>query len=656
MRKILYANGVKVGEGEEEIASNEQKDERFLNRVVADMSWAAGFYNERNAEFERQEKWYFRDHYDRPIPTSADENVNYPKDANSNFEEEHLATINIPFSSVQKAHTLMTGEAPIIEVLRTTDKGNKVAKMLQGVLQVNTRRWGNNPMADAIFNQLLYGWGVVRTTWNRNDWEDEDTKFKGDRPLYEFPVDVKSIHPREIYPIPGGTHERWKAVIHQSIMKVYEVEDSWGVTLQMCDEDNIEADENFNYTEPLNPDQEVDVIDYWCWEGNRIMHAVVAHNQFVMRPAHMKFYDALPYTIFFCASTTSSNPVNYGLGINYALVDTVSEVEWLVNRMLRIADLYADPTLVITRINDEAIQVDPFTKQIDLIEGENAHYLTHNGSLPELDKLLGFFKAQIEDEGFANIAGESGIDTIAQQQAASIKIFKPVENAQQAWEDVNHKIVGLIQRFSWDTPLDISGKVSSSDKDEAFSFSMKGSDTKGCRETKVIIRARFPMEELRNMTAAVGFKNSQLIPDEVIMKRFLGASDPDTWRRKILEQNIRNAPEAIAFIIQSQLQLLQQQSTVQALVQEELAKAQNQVEQRGQPGTLGSPEAPPQQEVATPVDPAALQAMNEADAGTGMMDNPMPTDNPMAGMEAQAGNASAIRRLLMQQQGGGQLA
>jgi len=645
MRKILYAKGLVTGKGEEEIAANEERDERFLNRVRSDLSWGLGYYRARNEEFERQERWYFRDHYDMPVPTSADENNNYPKDVNSNIEDEHLATINIPFSSVQKAHTLMTGETPIIEVLKDTNMGARVAKMLHGVMQINTRRWGSNPVHDAVFNQLLYGWGCVRTTWSRNEWEDADSGFKGDRPLYQFPVNVRSLHPREIYPIPGGVHEKWKAVIHYSTMKVYEVEDEWNVTLHMCDEDNTEGDENFDYTVPLDPEKEVEVIDYWCWEGSRIIHAVIAHNQFVMRPAEMKFYDSLPYTIFFCASTTSANPSNFGLGINYALVDSVSEIEWLVNRMLRIADLYADPTLVITRINDEPVQVDPFTKQIDLIEGEQAHYLTHNGSLPELDKLLGFFKSQVEDEGFSNIAGESGIDTIAQQQAAMLKIFKPVENAQAAWEDINRKVIGLIQRYSWDNSIEVAGKLSTDEEEEAFNFSLKGSDTKGCRETKVIIRARFPMEELRNMSAAVGFKNSELMPDDVIRRRFLGANDPKSWDRKIMSQRIKNSPEAVGALIQQQLMLLQQQSTVQAMVQEELAKAQNEVEMRGQPGTEGSAQVPPMNE-PSPVDPAAMQAMTEADAALGIADNPAPMGNPSQGLEAQSGNISAIRRLM----------
>jgi len=630
MRKILYAEGVFAGKGEEEIKKNEERDERILSRVISDFSWAQGAYAERNEEFERQEKWFYRDHYDRPIAQTSD--IDYsPRDASSNISDEHLVTLNIPFSSIQRAHTMLTGDAPIIEVLKNRGKSEEVSKLLHGVIQINSRRWGANPMHDAIFDQLLYGWGVVRTTWNRNSWEDEQ-KFDGDRPLYEFPVSVKAIPPKEVYPIPGGVHERWKAVVHASQMHVYEVEEEWGVVLHMTDEDNYEEDELFDYTEPLNPDKKVNVLDYWCWEGRQIVHCVIAHNQYVMRPAIMKYYDALPYTIFFCGSTTSKNPKNYGLSINYGLLDSVAEAEYLTTRMMRIADLYADPTLVVVRVNDSPIKTDPTDKMIDLIEGESAHYLTHNGSLPEMDKLLGFFRGQIEEEGFATVSGQSGIDTIAQQQSAMIKIFKPAENAQLAWEDINHKIIGLIQRYSWDEKIEVRGRLEGDESQEAFNFSLKGSDTKGCRETKVILRARFPLEELRNITVAATAKNSELIPTPIIQKRFLGARDVKAWERTILEQRVKNSPESMGMMIQQRMQLINEQSTVQALINEELEKmkGENEVAQRQEPGRGGAAENPaPMQEAALPADQLLRQTM--ADAQTGVVDNPAPTSLPVEG-------------------------
>ena len=64
MREILYAKGVEVGEGEAEIEANEERDDKFLDRIEADLKFGLSFYFERDQEFQRQERWYYRDHYD----------------------------------------------------------------------------------------------------------------------------------------------------------------------------------------------------------------------------------------------------------------------------------------------------------------------------------------------------------------------------------------------------------------------------------------------------------------------------------------------------------------------------------------------------------------------------------------------------------------
>ena len=117
MRDILYAKGIDVGEGEAEIQANQERDDQFLDRMMSDLMFGLSFYKERDQEFGRQERWYYRDHYDRATVKGADTPLSEQVDTSSNIENEHLVTLNIPFSSVQRAHTMMTGEDPIIEVL-----------------------------------------------------------------------------------------------------------------------------------------------------------------------------------------------------------------------------------------------------------------------------------------------------------------------------------------------------------------------------------------------------------------------------------------------------------------------------------------------------------------------------------------------------------
>ena len=640
MRDILYAFGIEVGEGEDQIQSNEERDDKFLDRILSDLSWGKSFYADRNAEFIRQEKWYYRDHYDRTVPKSADTPISNQIDNASNIENEHLVTLNIPFSSVQRAHTMMTGEDPIIEVLSGSSRADKVVKMLHSVYQLNTRRWGSNPVHDAIFNQLLYGWGVLRTTWSRNTYADDDDEFQGDRPMYHFPIEIKNLDPYDVFPIAGGTHEQWKAVVHRSLMKVYEVEEQWGVTLNHNDLDR--EDEELDWTTPLHPEKSVEVVDYWAWEGDQIIHAVIAHEQFVMRPSVMKFYDCLPFTIFHCAKTTSTLGGNMGLSVNYALVDSVSEMEWLLNRHMRIADLYADPTMVIRRVNDEPVDIEPGSGTIEILEGEDVYYLQFRGTLPDLDQLTQFFRIQIDEEGFSlPQAGQSGIDTIAQQQASLIKVFKPVENAQMALEDVNAKVVGLSQRYSWNDNIEVMGRMDSEDNVESFAFNVKGKDTKGMRNTKVHLRARFPLEELRNVAAAATLKNSELMPTKVVMRRLLNAQDPDSWRDEIISTRAEDNPMVMQQLIDTQLQTIAQRSTIQQMVQDELQAAaaaqgpqqgMSPADLRGQMSQMGTPQSPAP--MGPPPDQMQMEGLlAQLGADQGMADNatplPVPEENPL---------------------------
>lgn len=637
MRKVLYAHGVSIAEDEELIAQDEERDEKFLNKVVADIRWAEGFYKDRDLEFERQERWYFRDHYERPQPDTGDIPPGQRReDTGSNIDDEHLVTINMPFSSIQRAHMLMTSESPNIEILATgrdSTRAERVSQFCLGAMFVNTKRWGSNPMHDAIFNQLLYGWGVVRSIWQRNEFEDPNPDFKGDRPAHDFPIEISSVHPREVYPIPGGVVERWKAVIQKTRMRVYEVEDAYGVTLHMNDNDAMDSDdpETFDYTEPLDPQKEVEVLDYWCWEGNLIVHGVIAHEQFVVRPVKMTYYDKLPYTIFFCAGTTGRLGDQFGLSANYALVDSVAEMEWLANRQMRLIDMYAEPVTIVKKVNDDGIEVVP-GETVEIVEGEEVRYLQYQGTLPDITLMSNFFRELADDEGFTlpRDVSDSGLETIAQQQASLIKIFKPVENAEAAWEEVNYKVIGLLQRFSWDERVQGVGRTENDEESEAFSFAIRGRDTRNFRETKVTLRAKFPLEELRHVAMAATLKNSRLMPAKVIMKRFLGATNAELWRDLILDEVLEEDPQLIGAVLQDNLALIAQNSQMASQVQQEL----DAMAQRGEPSGAGTPEAP----APLNVGPGLLQQSADVEgnvAAGGMEDNPTPTstaENPLANL------------------------
>ena len=90
MREVLYARGIEAGKGEAEILTNQERDEKFLERMMSDLKWARSFYFERDQEFDRQERFYYRDHYDRSVPKTTDVPSSEQIDNTTNIENEHL--------------------------------------------------------------------------------------------------------------------------------------------------------------------------------------------------------------------------------------------------------------------------------------------------------------------------------------------------------------------------------------------------------------------------------------------------------------------------------------------------------------------------------------------------------------------------------------
>jgi hypothetical protein len=597
-RDTLYAEGLDVPRDEdgEVLNSATVDDERFLDRIMADLAWGQSFYSRRNQLMEEHVQWFFGQHYDTsPIENGPD----VAPSQDSQVADEHLVTLNIPYSSITRAHTMITNEEPAIEVLGTRKGNSKVEQFLYGSYYINTQRWGTHPFYDAIFNQLLKGWGVIRTTWNPRDFNDVDESFKGDRPDYQFPIEIVSLDPQEVYPIPGGTRERWKAIVHHARRFVYEVEDEWDVILHQNDEERATSvEEGRDPNEPLPANDLVDFIDYWAWKGDSIIHACVANQQYVKRPTIMKFYDSLPFEIFFCTATTDTKRgEHFGLPANYALVSSVAEMEWLVNRHMRIVDIYADPVTIVEKVNDSPVREMIQSGVVELVQGERAYYLQFNGTLPDISMLEQFFRNQIDEEGFAlPRQGESGLDTIALQQAGLIKIFKPVENAEQAWESVNSKIIGLLQRWSWTKSIGVSGRREGEDGTvDTFSINIKGSETKGSRYTRVRLRAKFPLEELRNAAMAQMLVHAEMYPRELAMKRFLHIQDTKSALDMIDEDKIRRNPIIPQTLIDLRMKEIMMASDVMRMVQEEMAADQ---------GT--SPEARGEMNSGTPENPMAL--------------------------------------------------
>jgi len=631
----------------EELDSGMQESSlnHWRERIMSDKDWAISFYSERNREFDNLKNWYYKLHYESDMINSLNSSISDSAlgDMPSSSENEHLSIINLPTDIVDTALTVIMNEMPHIEVLSNResksalDKQNRTERVLVGTYYINTQVQGVDPIVDAAMNMILYGWGALRALWDidREAELDEADGFVAD---WMFPIVVQSISPYLVLPVPGGRYERWRAVIYSCHRAKAEIEEEWGVTINpKRNEDNKVIAEYFD-------DTEIEYIDYWCWKGTEIWHAVMADGEFIKEPAHMEEYDSLPYEIFFCREgPDKTRGENMGLSFLYTVLEPVKEMELLANRELRAIELYADPPLVTVKNPDSPsipVETGPGAR-IELDQGESALYLQWQGNPPEVRAAKEFWSRLAQQFSFPDIfsglvGGTSGLDTIALQQSGMAKVFTPRRNLERALENLNTKIIRLFQKRRPTKSLKVRGTRVEADEEHTFAFDIKGADTKGCEYTKVTIRARFPQEELRNAAIAQGLVASDMYSLRDAMSKFLYVQDPERMMRRRQEEKAEQDPAWMQFHVKNLLA-----SPPQSPVGKVLAEGQGDVPSVAQmmPTDATQLPEPPLEESGAggPLGPESA-ALNTI-AGGGLV-RPGSTDNPLTAIMNQAGEVN----------------
>lgn len=545
--------------------------EQFKKQIEEDINWATTFYNKRNSDFLLYEKWIQKEHYPTSVPVTGVEEA-----SGSDEELEHLTTINIPTAIVEDAHTMLTNEDPIVEVLTisksdaASKSASRVERLLAGCYYMNRQVQGKDVIGDAIFNALVYGWGVLRGVWDtqlKQDIEGVMTAegISGEAPIpyvpdFAFPIVVQSLHPSTVYPLPGGRYERWRGVFQYISRMVGEIEAEWNKKVprkQAVGEDGMPLTNDYGgkIMEELFDDTFVDYVDYWCWKGMKIYHAVLANGGFIKPPTEMAEYEALPYEIFFCRPTSFVTGELYSLPFLFTIIDSVKQLELLANRAMRAIDLYADPALVLP-VSGEVGDIEKGPGSTIVVEpGETPYYLQWQGNPPDVPRMIDFWQSLIREHGFPPVlsgamGGTSGLDTIALQQGGLAKLFQIKRNAELALQRMNTKVIRMFQKFSNDEPLQVRGVRMEADQEHPFSFQIKGADTKGYEYTHVTIRAKFPQEELRNAAIAQGLEASGLMPKEDIMTKFLYIQDPERAQEIMRREKAFNNMKWLDYILQ----------------------------------------------------------------------------------------------------------
>lgn len=571
-------------------------EKEFIERLRQDKSWAFDYYGVRNEEFDRMEKWYFKEHYssDSEAPTDA-----VMEDETSEVSE-HQTVIPILTNIINSVHGVLTDEEFYIQAVsangrRSADAGTKVERFCSGTYWINRQVTGEDPWEMSAQDMLVYGWGCVYSYWD--EFRAKLARSKGENVLdfYAYPIVVRRINPKDIYPIPNGVRERYRAIFWSVFRTVREIRDEWGVQLQgqplLDDEGKLMTNEDGSVKmSVMYDDTLVEYVDYWGWvredDGDFCLyHCVMADDQVVKKPTKMPEYEMLPWEVYFCRRSVSDSGSLTGLSFMFPLIEPVQEMEHLANRLSAIIEQYADPML---KIIDESDSDEPIEKGpgaiIKLNPGGDADYIVFPGAPPEINTMMRFWRETTQD-AFPPVmtglqGGTSGLDTIALQQGGKLQTNKPRKNLELAIERVNTKIIRLLQKFSWDQDVIVHGHRSEGDELTPYAFKIKGKDTRSFEHTTVTVRGRFPQEELRNAAIASQVSTAGLMSRRNAASKYMYVQDPEAEFRAWMQEQMIINPIWAQFFSQMYMNLPAMSPVMEAL-QEPTAEDQSQTQDDG---------------------------------------------------------------------------
>jgi hypothetical protein len=566
------------------------EERHFVTQLESDKQWALDYYSGRKLEFSRMEKWYHKEHYDNAAEIGEGEFMDEATD-----DAAHQTIVNIPTNVINSVHGVLTDEEFYTQCISTSGRksqeaASRVERFCHGTYWINRQVQGSDPWEDAALDTLIYGWGCVYSYWDPDRaaaMRRRKNKQRRSVDFWSYPIVVRRVHPADVYPLPFGVRERWRGCLWIVNRAVREIEEEWGIEIEpkpLYDEDGnhkIDDDGDLCY-ETYSPDDLVEYVDYWVWrrddgEGNddwTLWHCITANGQVIKRPCAMPEYEMLPYEVIFCRKSPTDRGSVMGMSFLYPIIEPVQEMELLANQQSRMIEMYVDPMLVIkggTQENHDLEKGPGAVIEVD--ENGDAHYLTWNGSPPDVPNMMRFWRENAQD-AFPPVmtglqGGTSGLDTIALQQGGKMQTNKPRRNLELAIQRVNTKIISLLQQFSWDEAIEVVGQRTEADEQVPFGFSIKGKDTRGYENTIVNIRGRFPQEELRNVALAAQAVGAGLMSSREAAGKYMYTQDTERSFRMWYEENIIKDPTWIQFFFQMYSQLPGKSEVTRALEGEE---------------------------------------------------------------------------------------
>ena len=411
------------------------------------------------------------------------------------IEDEVRVILPAAFITVEALRQLLITKPPSISVPPSSHRAieKEQAEIIEKqLLSVYAQGSVYHELCMATWHALVDGMGCMFTAYDTQADENE------------CPIVVRDVDPYYLYAMPGRKPRTWQYVINAYPRMVGEVYEEWvsgkdnrrGIT-----KDAREALEGMKMTD------EVMFIDYWDKTHNAVAikpmvdrrgMKSISGAKWLKKPMEHK-YGFLPWTIFFWHELPfKSNFEDMSVGALYSVQETLKYFVSLASQKATTLARYADSPLIIKSSAGADATVDRQAGSIiGLFQDEDARYLEHSGSSPEVDVMLSLVKDYLEMGTLpSHLMGQyigqvSGIALSLLRNPTLMKIAFFQESLESALEQVNEHILRLVEKFVT-SPVYLWGKDLNGQPIEA---ALDGGTIKGYYRNSVKLSASLPADE-----------------------------------------------------------------------------------------------------------------------------------------------------------------
>lgn len=557
-------------------------DANLIMRTKTDVeqyrSVAQQFVQDWHNNITRWRAYYNFQHY-RTEPLPYEERYNDPTPTN-------VVDLAVGIIQAKDIEWTAQGWEPDIE---EQEDSSTIEKFLSGLLYINSERNEYHVPYEATFHFVRDGAAVIYSVWDKNLADEVSTVIEDEnvgmsvKVFDEPPVVTEVIDPTQIWLVPGGPY-RWSHIIREWKMSVWDVEQTWGVTLKY-----------YAGTRPLQKMQTmVKVQDYWHIYRRKVQgtfekvveHALVAANEVITPIQEMEGYEDIPYTIGFFKPTNRDKSSGWH-GIIRPLESTITLLEKGINRRQRQIFVYSALPLVARAIPSRKFRFDPALGELVHLDiNESLEFPTWPGNAPDVDAQIGFYRSRLQQTGFSDImfgAGPSQVSGYALSQLSDqsrIRLVQPIKHLELLWSMWAKKVLRLVKNFaSENSRMRVYGQL----RGQNFAAQIISGQLHKYM-VKADIEPEFPNDQVRNHAMAIQVKD-QLSPT-TIMEKYLDVDQPDEENKKRLRDMAMRHPMVQQFAIMNYL--LQAAESDDQIISQAAAMTLQQIQQ----GMIAANQAP----------------------------------------------------------------